>query len=84
MQGEKSDIAHPCPPIAKLIGTLRLGIAHSVLHLTDFLIVMRDRIVTLPEGRTASLHRLSFSAAICRAYQPAMNAEKAIANFRSV
>ena len=34
-------------------------------------------------GGRASLHCLSFSAAICRAYQPAMNAAKAMANSRS-
>ena len=30
-----------------------------------------------------SLHCLSFSAAMCRAYQPAMNAAKAMANSKS-
>jgi hypothetical protein len=34
-------------------------------------------------GGRASLHRLSFSATMRRAYQPAMNAAKPMANSRS-
>src|SRR6476469_5596977 len=82
---QKSDTAqHPCPPIAKLIGTHRMNIAYKLLHLTDFLILCGDYIVTLPEGRATSLHCLSVSPAMCRAYQPAMNAAKPMANSKSV
>ena len=48
--------------------------AYKLLHLTDFLILCRGiAYVMLPEGRAASLHCLSVSTAMCRAYQPAMN-----------
>ena len=56
----------------------RLGLAisgHSFVELQHDHDVYR--------GGRASLHCLSFSAAICRAYQPAMNAAKAMANSRS-
>ena len=47
----------------------------------------RSRPLTTREAVTVvaavALHCLSFSAAICRAYQPAMNAAKAMANSRS-
>jgi hypothetical protein len=61
-----------------------MDIAYKLLHLTDFLILCGDYIVTLPEGRAAPLHCLSVSTAMCRAYQPAMNAAKPIANSESV
>jgi hypothetical protein len=69
--------------IAKLISTHRTDIAHNLLHPT-FLIVMWDHIVTLPEGRAASLHCLSFSATSRMPYRHAMKTAKAVASSRSV
>ena len=59
----------------------------NVIHQTHSALYFRPHDDTrsgdVGRGGRASLHCLSFSAAMCMAYQPAMNAAKPMANSRS-